>query len=127
MHRLFRLLIGKTLGVPFKYCSDMLFCDTALAVQVPYETPDEPMASHTISTAQYAGWTWDIGLPTRRGVGYVYSSRHTTEEEATEKLLRYIGPQAKGLTPRKIPDPRRPSRDVLEEQLRRDRAGRRLP
>ena len=30
------LLIGETLGVPFKECGDVLFCDTALAVQVPY-------------------------------------------------------------------------------------------
>jgi tryptophan halogenase len=97
------LLLGKTLGVAFKDCSDVLFCDTALAVQVPYETPDDAMASHTISTAHSAGWTWDIGLPTRRGVGYVYSSRHISEEAATEELMRYIGPQAKGLTPRKIP------------------------
>src|SRR5262245_27709331 len=53
------LLLGKTLGVPFKDCSDVLFCDAALAVQVPYESPDAPMASHTISTAQAAGWIWD--------------------------------------------------------------------
>jgi tryptophan halogenase len=97
------LLLGKTLGVGFKSCTDILFCDTALAVQVPYATPDEPMASHTVSTAQSAGWTWDIGLPTRRGVGYVYSSRHTSEDAATQELLDYIGPAAKGLTPRKIP------------------------
>jgi tryptophan halogenase len=97
------LLIGKALGVAFKPCSDILFCDTALAVQVPYESPDSPMASHTVSTAQSAGWIWDIGLPSRRGVGHVYSSRHTSEEAATEELLRYIGPQSKGLTPRKIP------------------------
>ena len=49
------LLLGKTLGVAFKDCSDVLFCDTALAVQVPYDTPDAPMASHTISTAQIGG------------------------------------------------------------------------
>ncbi|HEY4077841.1 MAG TPA: tryptophan halogenase family protein [Rhizomicrobium sp.] len=97
------LLLGKTLGVAFKDCSDVLFCDTALAVQVPYASPDDAMASHTISTAHSAGWTWDIGLPTRRGVGYVYSSRHISEEAATEELMRYIGPQGKGLTPRKIP------------------------
>ena len=72
------LLLGKALGVGFKSCSDVLFCDTALAVQVPYATPDAPLASHTIATAHEAGWTWDICLPTRRGVGYVYSSRHTT-------------------------------------------------
>ena len=96
------LLIGKALGVAFKSCSDILFCDTALAVQVPYESSAAPMASHTISTAQSAGWIWDIGLPSRRGVGHVYSSRHTTEEAATEELMRYIGPQSKGLSPRKI-------------------------
>src|SRR6201999_929039 len=61
------LLLGKTLGVGFKDCSDVLFCDTALALQIPYDSPDAPMASHTISTAQKAGWIWDIGLPTRRG------------------------------------------------------------
>jgi tryptophan halogenase len=97
------LLLGKALGVGFKDCGDVLFCDTAMAVQVPYETPADPMASHTISTAHSAGWTWDIGLPTRRGVGYVYSSRHISDEAAVEELMAYIGPQGKGLTPRKIP------------------------
>jgi tryptophan halogenase len=97
------LLIGKALGVGFKDCSDVLFCDTALALQVPYDTPDAPMASHTISTAQSAGWIWDIGLPTRRGTGYVYSSRHCTDDEAHDTLMRYVGPQHQDLTPRKIP------------------------
>jgi tryptophan halogenase len=97
------LLLGKTLGVPFKDCGDVLFCDTALAVQVPYETPDDPMASHTLSTAQSAGWTWDIGLPTRRGVGYVYSSRHISEEAARAELAAYVGPRIEGLTVRRIP------------------------
>jgi len=97
------LLLGRTLGVPFRDCSDVLFCDTALAVQVPYASPDEPMTSHTVSTAQRAGWTWDIGLTTRRGVGYVYSSRHSTEEAAREELLQYIGPQHRDLPVRKIP------------------------
>jgi tryptophan halogenase len=97
------LLLGKTLGVGFRSCGDVLFCDTAIAVQVPYATPDDAMASHTISTAHSAGWTWDIGLPARRGVGYVYSSRHISDDQAADELMRYIGPQGAGLTPRKIP------------------------
>jgi tryptophan 7-halogenase len=97
------LLIGKTLGVGFKDCGDVLFCDTALATQIPYETPDAPIASQTISTAREAGWIWDICLPTRRGVGYVYSSRHSSEEAARETLERYIGPQYRDLPVRKIP------------------------
>jgi tryptophan halogenase len=96
------LLLGKTLGVGFKDCSDVLFCDAALALQVPYDTPDAPMASHTISTAQSAGWIWDIGLPSRRGTGYVYSTRHSSDEEAHDTLMRYVGPQHKDRTPRKI-------------------------
>ena len=97
------LLIGKTLGVGFRDCSDVLFCDTALATQVPFDRPDAPLASQTISTAQDAGWIWDIGLPTRRGVGYVYSSRHSSEEAARETLLRYIGENHRDLPVRKIP------------------------
>jgi tryptophan 7-halogenase len=97
------LLIGKTLGVGFKGCGDVLFCDTALTVQVPFDSPDAPMASQTISTAHEAGWTWDICLPTRRGIGYVYSSRHQSEESARETLLRYIGRAHKHLPVRKIP------------------------
>src|SRR6202000_1010407 len=96
------LLLGKTLGVGFKDCSDVLFCDTALALQIPYDSPDSPMASHTISTAQTAGWIWDIGLPPRRGTGYVYARRHTSEEEARETLWRYVGPEHKDKVARKI-------------------------
>ncbi|HKD23294.1 MAG TPA: tryptophan 7-halogenase, partial [Rhizomicrobium sp.] len=70
-------LIGSALGVPFTDINDSLFVDRALALQVPYERPDRPIASYTISTAQEAGWIWDIGLQQRRGVGYVYSSRYT--------------------------------------------------
>jgi len=97
------LLLGKALGVGFKDCSDVLFCDTALAVQVPYPNPDAPIASHTLSTAHEAGWTWDIGLPTRRGIGYVYSSRHSSEDRAAEVLKNYIGPGHEQLSFRKIP------------------------
>ena len=97
------VLLGKTLGVPFRPCDDVLFCDTAMAIQVPYPDPESPVASHTISTAQSAGWTWDIGLPTRRGTGYVYSSHHIDHDAAEAELRAYIGPQAEGLNARRIP------------------------
>ena len=95
-------LIGAGLGVPYKSCRSVLFCDTALAMQVPYERPDSPIASYTISTAHDAGWTWDIGLHSRRGVGYVYSSAHTDETAAERTLRAYVGPAAEGLAVRKI-------------------------
>lgn len=97
------LLLGDALDVPFRECGDVLFCDTALAIQVPYETETSPISSHTISTAQSAGWIWDIGLPTRRGTGHVYSSRHISDDDAERELRAYIGPAGRDLPARKIP------------------------
>lgn len=97
------LLLGQHLQVPFVACDQVLFIDRALAVQVPYENEDAPIASHTISTAQEAGWIWDIGLIHRRGIGHVYSSRHTTEAQALQKLSDYIGPAFDETAVRKIP------------------------
>ncbi|MED5621074.1 tryptophan halogenase family protein [Ideonella sp. BN130291] len=93
-------LIGKALGSPWRSMNHVLFVDRAMALQVPYERADTPIPSYTISTAHEAGWTWDIGLQQRRGIGYVYSSRHTDEARAEQVLKSYIGPQARGLTPR---------------------------
>jgi flavin-dependent dehydrogenase len=95
-------LIGQALGVPNKSCSSVLFCDTALAIQVPYQHPADAVASYTISTAHEAGWTWDIGLDTRRGIGYVYSSSHTDEDRAEQLLRSYVGKAAGNLSVRKI-------------------------
>ena len=96
------LLLGKTLGVPFIDCSDVLFCDTALAVQIPYDQPDAPITSHTLSTAQTAGWIWDIGVQSRRGIGHVFSSRHISDAAAEDELRAYIGPAHRNLPVRKI-------------------------
>ncbi|WOH39287.1 tryptophan halogenase family protein [Thalassotalea fonticola] len=100
------LLIGKHYNVPKVCKKDILFIDTALAVQIPYGSDDSPIASHTISTAQEAGWIWDIGLPTRRGVGHVYSSKHTSQERSEQLLREYlaqsIGDKANDLSFRKI-------------------------
>ena len=95
-------LIEKALGSPWIDDSDTLFVDRALAMQVPYDRPDTPLASATISTAHEAGWTWDIGLPQRRGIGYVYSSHHTDDTRAEEVLRAYIGPASENLTPRML-------------------------
>lgn len=96
------LLLGKELGVPFVETDDVLFNDRALAVQVPYESSDSPVACHTIATAQNVGWIWDIGLTHRRGVGHVYSSRFLGDDEAETNLRSYLGPAAEGLDVRRI-------------------------
>lgn len=99
------LLLGETLGVKFKPVDDVLFADTALATQVEYSEPNGSIASCTKSTAQDAGWIWDIGLPSRRGVGHVFSSKYSSVEQAKVDLLHYIestGGSTDNLTVREI-------------------------
>jgi tryptophan halogenase len=101
------MLLGQHYGVPLVSVQPQLFNDSALAVQVPYAAADAPIASHTISTACTAGWIWDIGLQTRRGVGHVYSSAHLSDAEAERILRDYVaaGTDAKtaaALAPRKL-------------------------
>lgn len=101
------MLLSGHYRVPFLSRKDVLFNDSAVALQVPYAGDAAPIASHTISQATAAGWIWDIGLPTRRGIGHVYSSAHTTTEAAEEALIGYIertggGPAARLGAPRRI-------------------------
>ncbi len=98
------LLLGQHYGVPFNSQKHVLFNDTALAMQVPYQNDDSPIASQTISTAQRNGWIWDIGLPTRRGVGHVYSSAHSSDAAAEHELRAYI--ERTG-GPKDMPSPRK--------------------
>lgn len=102
------LLLGKHYKVPFVDRSDVLFVDRALAVHAPYLNENDDIVSHTVSTGQEAGWIWDIGLQTRRGVGHVYSTRHTDRERAEEALMAYLEPTigrsvAHNLSVREIP------------------------
>lgn len=84
------LLLGRHYGVGFRSQRHVLFNDSALALQIPYADEGSPIASQTISTAQSSGWIWDIGLPTRRGVGHVYSSAHVSDEAAALELRNYV-------------------------------------
>ncbi|EGF93556.1 FAD dependent oxidoreductase family protein [Asticcacaulis biprosthecium C19] len=96
------VLIGKALGSPYKSVRKHLLTDRAIACQVPYPRPDAPIESYTVSTGHEAGWTWDIGLDVRRGVGYVYSSDHSSDERAEEVLRTYVGPTATDFSTRVI-------------------------
>ncbi|MFG6413149.1 tryptophan halogenase family protein [Roseateles sp. DC23W] len=98
-------LIGQHFGVPLKSERAVLFNDAALALQVPYAQPEAPLAPVTIATAWAKGWIWDIGLPSRRGVGAVYSRAHASDDEAHAALQAYLdrtGAPAERGTPRPI-------------------------
>jgi len=93
------ILLGQHYKIPLKNQKHILFNDSALAVQVPYQKNDSAIASHTKSTAHDAGWLWDIGLPNRRGVGCVYASDYMSDDEAYIELKAYIG---KSHTPEQV-------------------------
>jgi tryptophan halogenase len=78
-----------------------LFADRAVATRIPHNGLDA-IAPYTRSTAQEAGWIWDIALQSRRGVGYVYSSRHTDDDAALAALARYLGAPPESLDARKL-------------------------
>jgi len=100
------LLLGKHYKVAYLDKQHILFNDSALAAQVPYAERNGPIASQTVSAAQSAGWIWDIGLTNRRGIGYTYSAKHTSDDEALNTLNGYIeatsGIAADSFEPRQI-------------------------
>ncbi|TLU67139.1 tryptophan 7-halogenase [Thalassotalea litorea] len=81
------LLIGQTLGNGYEDWSEYLPCDRAVTLQT--KGADE-ITPYTIAKAQKAGWTWRIPLQHRTGNGYVYCSKHISDEEATETLLNHV-------------------------------------
>lgn len=85
-------LIAEHYHIPYHTQGHILFNDAAWVVQVPYATPDTPIASCTLSTAQDCGWIWDIGLTTRKGVGHVFSQAFANDEQVINNLAQYLAP-----------------------------------
>lgn len=77
------LLMEKALSVRYESWRSQLPCDRAVAMQVK---PSENIHPYTISKAQDNGWSWEIPLQSRTGMGYVYSSAYCSDEEAIECL-----------------------------------------
>jgi tryptophan 7-halogenase len=73
----------------FNSLSDILFVDRAVVTRVENESLAD-VIGYTKSTAQSAGWIWDIALQDRRGVGHVYSSRYIDDDAAKAELAAYV-------------------------------------
>ena len=85
------LLIEQTLKTGYVGWTHWLPCDRAMAV--PCEGV-KPITPYTRSTARAAGWQWRIPLQHRTGNGYVYSSRHISDDEAAATLLANLDGKA---------------------------------
>jgi tryptophan 7-halogenase len=78
------LLIEQALKTGYEDWSHWLPCDRAVATQCATGGSFSPV---TRATARPAGWQWRVPLQHRIGNGYVYSSAHVTDDEATATLL----------------------------------------
>ena len=85
------LLIEGALHTGYDDFSHWLPCDRALAV--PCARVGDPVP-YTRATARDAGWQWRIPLQHRTGNGYVYSSRHVSDDEAAATLLASLDGEA---------------------------------
>lgn len=84
------ILLDQTLNEPFISFHDTLLNDRAVATVIPYIDKEKEMENYTSCTAIEAGWVWNIPLWNRIGTGYVYSSKHATEEEAEAQFRKHL-------------------------------------
>ncbi|SMF25108.1 tryptophan halogenase [Alteromonadaceae bacterium Bs31] len=100
------LLIEGALNVQYEPYGQYLPCDSAIAIQS--EISGEPRP-YTQAIAHDAGWQWRIPLQTRVGNGLVYCSRHLSDENAEQLLLKNLE-----------------SRPITESRMFRYKTGRRI-
>ncbi|MGN6376419.1 MAG: tryptophan halogenase family protein [Sphingomonas sp.] len=87
------LLLGQAMAEPYIDWTDLLPCDRAVAMPC---APSGPLTPYTRAVAMPAGWRWRIPLQHRVGNGYVYSSRHLSDDEAVATLSAALEGEALG-------------------------------
>jgi tryptophan halogenase len=85
------LLIEQEFESGFEDWSHWLPCDRAIPMPC---TSVKPLVPYTRSIARKAGWQWRIPLQHRIGNGYVFCSRHISEDEAASTLLANLDGEA---------------------------------
>ncbi|NYZ69732.1 tryptophan 7-halogenase [Endozoicomonas sp. SM1973] len=83
-----RAISSKVDGFEFKKF-DHLLVDQALGFFLPHEVTGFSLLTEAIALKN--GWMWIIPTQTRSGCGYVYSSKHCSEEEAKQEIQQYFG------------------------------------
>ncbi len=79
------LLIDGAMDEAWEDWSHWLPCDRAVAA--PCASPEGGIEPFTRAIAMPAGWRWRIPLTHRVGNGYVYSSAHLSDGDATDALV----------------------------------------
>lgn len=86
------LLLEKEMGAKWQSFNDLgLLTDRAVMIQTPYTNPQEECHPYTKATTMSSGWCFTIPIFTRIGNGYVYSSKHISDEDAEAELRKHLG------------------------------------
>ncbi len=67
---------------------DCIPVNRSLATSV--SNPDGPVPSYTLSEASKDGWIWSAPLGNRYGTGYLYSTDHTSDDEAHKRYSQWL-------------------------------------
>jgi len=84
------LLLGEYLEEPFIPYNHLIPNDSAWATQVSYNDKEKELVAYTECTAIENGWVWNIPLWSRVGTGYVYSSKHVSDEDAKQEFINHL-------------------------------------
>ncbi len=95
------IIIGKAMGEPFEPYDKYVLNDRAAVTRLPHEDPTriEPTSK---ATGMKAGWSFWVPLFDKVGSGYIYSSRHISDDEAVAEFKAHAGPAAADTEPRII-------------------------
>ena len=85
-----RVLIGKLKDNNWKTFSNYLQMDSAIAFPTDPD-PSGEIRPYTRARAIKNGWVWEIPTQSRRGNGYVYSSRHCSDDQAIKEVSDLLG------------------------------------
>jgi tryptophan halogenase len=88
------LLIEQHLHAGYEDWRQWLPCDRA--VTVASEVAHHPPTPYVRCSAATAGWFWRIQVQQRIGNGYVYSSAHCSDDDATAALMQHLESPALG-------------------------------
>ena len=84
------LLLDKALQEPFESYEDILPNNSAVAARVPFINQRKQTVPYTNCVAYDNGWIWEIPLWTRMGMGYVYSDKYISDEQAKIDFKEYL-------------------------------------
>lgn len=85
-----RTLMSSISDIKWKSFSDYFQMDSAIAFPTESDQSGE-IRPYTRARAMPNGWAWEIPTQDRRGNGYVYSSRHCTDEQAVHEISQLLG------------------------------------